>query len=90
MVGAAPIIAVDPLPSARERALAFGADFALDPAADDFADHIRTATGGRGLDFAFDCAGVPAVREQAASVLGLTAPSSWSASVPGRSPSPRA
>lgn len=29
------------------------------------------ATAGRGLDFAFDCAGVPAVREQAASILGL-------------------
>lgn len=70
MVGAAPVIAVDPLPSARERALAFGADFALDPAAEDFADQVGTATGGRGLDFAFDCAGVPAVREQAASVLG--------------------
>ncbi|MFF4316169.1 zinc-binding dehydrogenase [Streptomyces sp. NPDC001507] len=70
LVGAAPIIAVDPLPSARERALAFGADFALDPAAPDFADQVRAATDGRGLDFAFDCAGVPAVREQAASVLG--------------------
>ncbi|MFE4625931.1 zinc-binding dehydrogenase [Streptomyces mirabilis] len=31
----------------------------------------NAATGGRGLDFAFDCAGVPIVREQAASVLGL-------------------
>jgi threonine dehydrogenase-like Zn-dependent dehydrogenase len=70
LVGAAPIIAVDPLPGARERALAFGADFALDPADDDFADQVRAATGGRGLDFAFDCAGVPAVREQAAAVLG--------------------
>ncbi|GAA3467462.1 zinc-binding dehydrogenase [Nonomuraea roseola] len=71
LVGAAPIIAVDPLPGARERALAFGADIALDPSADDFADQVRTATAGRGLDFAFDCAGVPAVREQAAAVLGL-------------------
>ncbi|WP_369251173.1 zinc-binding dehydrogenase [Streptomyces sp. R41] len=71
LAGAAPIIAVDPLPSARERALAFGADFALDPAAPDFADQVRAATGGRGLDFAFDCAGVPAVREQAAAALGL-------------------
>ncbi|MEV6834661.1 zinc-binding dehydrogenase [Streptomyces sp. NPDC051133] len=71
LAGAAPIIAVDPLPSARERALAFGADHALDPAAPDFADQVRAATEGRGLDFAFDCAGVPAVREQAASVLGL-------------------
>ncbi|MFE1442723.1 zinc-binding dehydrogenase [Streptomyces sp. NPDC058739] len=50
---------------------AFGADIALDPAAPDFADQVRGATGGRGLDFAFDCAGVSAVREQAASVLGL-------------------
>ena len=31
---------------------------------------MRTATGGRGLDFAFDCAGVPAVREQADAVPG--------------------
>ncbi|MCX4515330.1 zinc-binding dehydrogenase [Streptomyces sp. NBC_01619] len=71
LVGAAPIIAIDPLPSARNRALEFGADFALDPAADDFADQVRVATAGRGLDFAFDCAGVPAVREQAAAALGL-------------------
>ena len=69
MVGAAPIIAVDPLPAARERALAFGADLALDPTAPDFADQVRVATGGRGLDHAFDFAGVPAVREQADAVL---------------------
>jgi D-arabinose 1-dehydrogenase-like Zn-dependent alcohol dehydrogenase len=71
LAGAEPIIAVDPLPAARERALAFGADLALDPAAPDFASEVGAATAGRGLDFAFDCAGVPAVREQAASVLGL-------------------
>ncbi|MFF5211048.1 zinc-binding dehydrogenase [Streptosporangium sp. NPDC000396] len=70
LVGAAPIIAVDPLPAARERAWAFGADLALDPAAGDFAEQVRVATAGRGLDFAFDCAGVPAVREQAAAGLG--------------------
>ncbi|MEV6118437.1 zinc-binding dehydrogenase [Streptomyces sp. NPDC052109] len=70
LVGAAPIIAVDPLPGARERALAFGADVALDPAAPDFAEQVRAATAGKGLDFAFDCAGVAPVREQAASVLG--------------------
>ncbi|MFF8193194.1 zinc-binding dehydrogenase [Streptomyces bobili] len=71
LVGAAPIIAVDPLPSARERALSFGADLALDPAAPEFTGQVRAATNGRGLDFAFDSTGVPAVREQAASVLGL-------------------
>ncbi|WP_345435440.1 zinc-binding dehydrogenase [Actinoallomurus vinaceus] len=70
LAGAAPIIAVDPLPGARERAVAFGADLALDPAADDFAEQVLAATAGRGLDYAFDCAGAPVVREQAAAVLG--------------------
>ncbi|MFG2396839.1 zinc-binding dehydrogenase [Streptomyces lydicus] len=70
MVGAAPIIAMDPLPSARERALVFGADFALDPLAPDFAEAVREATAGRGLDVAFDFAGVGAARAQAASLLG--------------------
>ena len=57
-------------PAPEKRAVEFGADVALDPAAPDFAEQVRTATGRRGLDFAFDCAGVPAVREQAAAVLG--------------------
>lgn len=70
MMGAAPIIAVDPLPAARQRALDFGADVALDPADVRFAEAVLHATGGRGLDHAFDFAGVPAVREQASPVLG--------------------
>ena len=70
LIGAAPIIAVDPLPQARERALAFGADLALDPAAPDFAQQLGQATRGAGLARAFDFAGVPAVREQAIACLG--------------------
>jgi len=70
MMGASPIIAVDPLPGARERALAYGADLALDSADEDFAAAVLAATEGRGLDYAFDFAGVPAVREQASPVLG--------------------
>lgn len=69
IVGAAPIIAVDPLRAARDRALAFGADLALDPASPDFAKQVRTATNGRGVDHAFDFAGVQTVREQADAVL---------------------
>ncbi|WP_427919196.1 zinc-binding dehydrogenase [Streptomyces sp. cg40] len=69
-VGACPIVAVDPSPAARERALAFGADLALDPADDAFVDKVRAATGGAGLEVAFDFAGVDAVREQALSALG--------------------
>jgi D-arabinose 1-dehydrogenase-like Zn-dependent alcohol dehydrogenase len=71
LTGAAPIVAVDPLPSARQRALDFGADVAIDPGAADFAEQVAAATGGRGLDFAFDFAGVAAVREQAEAVLAL-------------------
>jgi threonine dehydrogenase-like Zn-dependent dehydrogenase len=70
MVGASPIIAVDPLPGARERALVFGADIALDSADPGFAEAMLQATGGRNLNYAFDFAGVPAVREQASSALG--------------------
>ncbi|MFJ8472330.1 zinc-binding dehydrogenase [Kitasatospora sp. NPDC094011] len=69
-IGAFPIVAVDPLPAARERALAFGADTALDPADPAFAERLRAATGGRPLSAAFDFAGVAPVREQAVASLG--------------------
>jgi threonine dehydrogenase-like Zn-dependent dehydrogenase len=68
-VGACPVIAVDPNPVARERALAAGADFALDSADPGLRATVTTLTGGAGLAAAFDFAGVPAVREQALRVL---------------------
>lgn len=68
--GAAPIVAIDPLPEARERALRLGADAALDPRQADFREQIKLLTGRRGLDVALDLAGVVQVREQARSVLG--------------------
>ncbi|SHH00010.1 D-arabinose 1-dehydrogenase, Zn-dependent alcohol dehydrogenase family [Jatrophihabitans endophyticus] len=74
LVGAAPIIALDLVPEVRERALELGADLAVDPTAPDAADRIREATGGRGLDTAFDAVGVPATFEQAR----------WSVRVGGR------
>jgi Zn-dependent alcohol dehydrogenase len=66
--GAAPIFAVDPVPAARQRALEFGADLALDTS-DDIAARVRELTGGPGLAFAFDFAGVTQVREQAVRCL---------------------
>ncbi|WIY01615.1 zinc-binding dehydrogenase [Amycolatopsis mongoliensis] len=69
LVGAAPIIAIDPLPAARRRALAFGADVALDPGAEDLVTQVRDATAGRGVDYAFDFAGVAAARDQAVAAL---------------------
>lgn len=65
--GAAPIIAVDPNPAKREKALKSGADFALDPYAPDFTEMAKQITGGgakvgievtgigAGLDGILDC-----------------------------------
>lgn len=70
MVGAAPVIAFDPLPSARERALRLGADVALDPLDGDVVERVRELTGGRMLDVAVDLVGSNQVLAQAASCLG--------------------
>jgi NADPH:quinone reductase-like Zn-dependent oxidoreductase len=70
LIGAAPVIAVDPLPAARERALRLGADAALDPGDAGFAERMRELTSGEGLAVAFDFAGVPSVRDQALRCLG--------------------
>ena len=64
MLGAALVVAVDPLAAARERALAVGADLALDPA-EDLVGPIRAASGGRGLDVAADMIGRASVTKQA-------------------------
>ncbi|MER6166245.1 zinc-binding dehydrogenase [Streptomyces violaceorubidus] len=69
VIGACPVVAVDPSPVARERALAAGADLALDSADPELRGTVHAATGGLGLAAAFDFAGVPPVREQAVSVL---------------------
>lgn len=65
--GAEPIIAVDPNPEKREKALSCGADYALDPFAPDFAETAKKLTGGgvkvgievtgvgKGLDGILDC-----------------------------------
>ena len=65
--GAAPIIAVDPIPEKREKALSIGADYALDPFAEDFAKTVKDLTNGgakvgievtgvgAGLDGILDC-----------------------------------
>lgn len=64
MVGAAPVIAVDPNPAARARALAAGADHAIDPASGDVRTKVLDLTGGNGVDLAVDLAGGNAVLEQ--------------------------
>lgn len=67
IAGAAPVIAVDPVKERREEALKLGADYALDPFEDGFAQKVKELTGkganvcievtglGSGLDMGLDC-----------------------------------
>lgn len=57
--GAAPIIAVDPLEEKREKALQYGADYALDPFDPDFASEVKKLTGG-GANVGIEVTGVGA------------------------------
>ena len=63
IVGCSKVIAIDPREDARANALARGADFALAPDDVEIKKH-------RGLNVAFDFAGVTPVRKQALSLLG--------------------
>ena len=56
IAGAVPIIAADPIPEKRKRALEAGADYALDPLAPDFAAKVKEITGG-GVKVAIEVTG---------------------------------
>ncbi len=57
--GTVPIIAVDPDPIKREKALKCGADFAFDPYAADFAESVKAVTNG-GANVGIEVTGVGA------------------------------
>ena len=63
IVGCSKVIAIDPRADARANALACGADYAFAPEDSALQQH-------RGLNAAFDFAGVTSVRKQALSLLG--------------------
>ena len=63
LIGCSKVIAIDPREDARENALKRGADFAFSPDDPELKSH-------RGLNAAFDFAGVPQVRKQALTLLG--------------------
>lgn len=54
--GAAPVIAVDPVEEKRKQALTLGADYALDPFEEGFAQKVKTLTSG-GLNVAIEVTG---------------------------------
>lgn len=55
--GAATVVAIEPLKHRREAAERLGADVVLDPADPEVAAQILAASGGRGVDVAFEVAG---------------------------------
>lgn len=59
VAGAVPIIAADPNPARREIALKSGADYAFDPLDENFADRVKSVTGG-GVNVAIEVSGVGA------------------------------
>jgi alcohol dehydrogenase len=57
LLGAGLIIAVDPTPARREKAMLMGADLALDPKQTDVVSEVLRLTGGAGADVALECLG---------------------------------
>ena len=70
IVGAGPIVAVDPIAKARERALAAGADYALDPTDPEFLGTAKEVMRGAGFNVAFDFVGSGSARNQSLRLLG--------------------
>lgn len=58
----APVVMVEPQPGRRQLATDLGADHALDPTADGFAEKIRACTQGRGPSLIIECSGNQAAR----------------------------
>jgi S-(hydroxymethyl)glutathione dehydrogenase / alcohol dehydrogenase len=61
IAGASTIIATDPLTARRDIAMGLGATHTLDPTSDDVVAAVKEATGGIGVDYAFDAAGSAAL-----------------------------
>jgi aryl-alcohol dehydrogenase/geraniol dehydrogenase (NAD+) len=70
VVGAAPVVVVEPSAERRALALELGAAHAIDPTqTEDVAAALRAASGGGGFDYALDTSGIPAVMKTAVDVL---------------------
>ncbi|MCX2979255.1 Zn-dependent alcohol dehydrogenase [Halieaceae bacterium IMCC14734] len=64
LAGAAMIVVSDPVAERRAAALEFGATHAFDPISEDLVARCFELTGGIGMDYAFETAGVAALIEQ--------------------------
>jgi S-(hydroxymethyl)glutathione dehydrogenase/alcohol dehydrogenase len=71
VAGAARVIAIDPVAMKRQTAAELGASDLVDPANGDVAEQVRSITGGRGADYAFEVVGRPETMVQARDVTRL-------------------
>lgn len=71
VAGATTIVAVDIVDSRLELAATLGATHVINSRLQDVAQEITRITGGRGVDFALDTTGIPAVLRQGADVLAI-------------------
>lgn len=69
LCGAVPVIVSDPNPNRRELALRLGADAALDPHQENYAEEIRRLTNGKGVNTVIEVTGNPAAMESALRVM---------------------
>ena len=65
IAGASRIFAIDPVEMKRKTAEQLGATDLIDPAAGDPIKQVKSATGGRGADYAFEVIGLPETIVQA-------------------------
>ncbi|MCX5906333.1 MAG: Zn-dependent alcohol dehydrogenase [Deltaproteobacteria bacterium] len=65
IAGAEKVIAVDKLPNKLQYAKTFGATHTIDASKGNPVEQVRALTGGRGVDYAFEVIGLPAVIRQA-------------------------
>jgi S-(hydroxymethyl)glutathione dehydrogenase/alcohol dehydrogenase len=65
IAGAARIFAIDPVELKRKTAEQLGATDLIDPGAGDAIQQVQAATGGRGVDYAFEVIGLPETIVQA-------------------------
>lgn len=63
--GANPVIAADLNPQRRELALKLGADYAFNPADEDFADKVKAVTKGKGVNCCVEVTGLSVAMKQA-------------------------
>ncbi|MGQ0825702.1 MAG: Zn-dependent alcohol dehydrogenase [Actinomycetota bacterium] len=69
IAGASRIFAVDPVELKRKTAEQLGATDMIDPSAGDPVGQIQAATGGRGVDYAFEVIGLPETTLQAYNMI---------------------